>query len=264
MRKLLAAIMLLLAVSIVPFGNSLISEETSTVYKTGEYLKYEVSFLGVTLGWITIDSEGVEEWNGKTVNKASATMKSRDGIPFVDLYAEFEGWMDPSLSYSHHFASNTKDGSSWVYEQYDINYDKKNIEYRKWRDKQLEEEDVIENNKRVVDGTTLFFIARQYTNMKRSVTIPTLISNKIQKTYINFHGKVEGVDLDAVDYEVKTLFFDGKADWEGIYGLNGKFQGWFSADEARIPIKAKMNVYVGNVDISLVEWKRGGWQPPKM
>jgi len=48
----------------------------------------------------------------------------------------------------------------------------------------------------------------------------------------------------------------------GNYGLSGKFEGWFSDDDAHIPIKAKMNVYVGSVVIELVKWKRGSWNPP--
>ena len=45
--------------------------------------------------------------------------------------------------------------------------------------------------------------------------------------------------------------------------LKGSFEGWFSDDEARIPIVSKMNVYVGNVVIELVKWKRPGWVPPR-
>jgi len=45
--------------------------------------------------------------------------------------------------------------------------------------------------------------------------------------------------------------------------LSGKFEGWFSDDNAHIPIKALMNVYVGKILIELKSWKRTGWIPPK-
>lgn len=244
--------------------SDLFGQENNTVFQEGEYLKYEVSFLGITLGWITVQSEGVVEWNGTEVYKANASMDSRDGIPFVDLYAKFNGWMDKSLSYSHHFTSNIKDGpNSWLFDQFMIDYKAKNIKYSKWKDKELIQETDIKTTKRVADGTTLFFLARQFTNIKRTVNIPTLINDNLYNTIINFHGKEELTKIDAIDYPVKTLFFDGQAEWEGIYGLNGKFRGWFSADDARVPIKAEMNVYVGSVSITLIEWKRPGWTPPK-
>ncbi|MBI5324332.1 MAG: DUF3108 domain-containing protein [Ignavibacteriae bacterium] len=82
-------------------------------------------------------------------------------------------------------------------------------------------------------------------------------------TYINFTGKTENIEIDAVDYPVRTIFFSGKADWEGVYGVTGQFEGWFSDDNARIPIQAKMKLYIGNAEIHLIKWKRQGWAPPK-
>lgn len=255
----------LIAILIILFNINNIQAAESKVFQVGEFLKYEVSFLGITLGWITVESEEETEFEGNKVFKANALMDSRDGIPFVDLYAKFNALMDPSLSYSRHFTSVIKDGpNSWLYDKYDIQYDNKVIKYTKWKDKVVDVEKVISTSKKVADGTTLFFLARKFTDMKRTVNVPTLINDNLYNTKINFHGREEGVKIDAIDYEVKTLFFDGIAEWEGIYGLNGKFKGWFSADDARVPIKAQMNVYVGSVDITLVEWRRKGWKAPKM
>jgi hypothetical protein len=45
--------------------------------------------------------------------------------------------------------------------------------------------------------------------------------------------------------------------------LEKDFEGWFSDDDARIPIRAKMKVIIGKVDIQLVRWKRANWSPPQ-
>jgi hypothetical protein len=66
-----------------------------------------------------------------------------------------------------------------------------------------------------------------------------------------------------VNYPIMTTHFDGTANWTGVYGLTGSFEGWFSDDAARVPIKAKMKVYIGSVTLELQSWKRGNWQPPK-
>ena len=71
-------------------------------------------------------------------------------------------------------------------------------------------------------------------------------------------GALVGViEINASSYPIKSLYFNGTANWTGIYGLTGKFEGWFSDDEARIPVKAKMKLYVGNANIELVKWSRG-------
>jgi hypothetical protein len=73
----------------------------------------------------------------------------------------------------------------------------------------------------------------------------------------------EGLTLPAVKYPIKSVYFKGEAKWRGIYGLEGNFEGWFSDDDARIPLKAKMKVLVGKVDITLVRGKRANWTPPQ-
>ena len=90
-----------------------------------------------------------------------------------------------------------------------------------------------------------------------------MIESDTVTTVINFGGKRVNIDMDATDYPVKTVYFNGDANWTGIYGLTGKFEGWFSDDAACIPIKANMKVYVGSVDIELKSWKRQGWKPPR-
>jgi hypothetical protein len=93
--------------------------------------------------------------------------------------------------------------------------------------------------------------------------IPTLINEQRVLTRIDFSGKRDAVEIDAVDYPIDAVGFDGIADFVGIFGLSGDFEGWFSNDDARVPIMAKMKVLVGNVTIELMQWKRSGWVPPR-
>lgn len=82
-------------------------------------------------------------------------------------------------------------------------------------------------------------------------------------TYINFMDKKATCEIDAVEYPVDTIEFDGRAEFVGIFGLTGGFSGWFSNDEAAIPIVAKMKVILGSVRIELMRWDRPGWVPPR-
>jgi hypothetical protein len=66
-----------------------------------------------------------------------------------------------------------------------------------------------------------------------------------------------------VEYPVDVVKFEGVAEFKGIFGLTGEFTGWFSNDDARVPIKANMEVIIGSVTIELMQWKRAGWLPPR-
>ncbi|MEJ5245315.1 MAG: DUF3108 domain-containing protein [Bacteroidota bacterium] len=255
-----------LILSLLVFSIGLLSahSQTKIVMQPGEELEYEVSFFNVKLGKIKIVTEQITDYRGFQVYRAKSFMESYSGIPFVDLKASYSSWIDTTISFSHRFEGSLKlDADRWAFQKILFNYDENMIYNEKYEDKVLIEKLNTPTTKKINDGLSLFFLARQYTNMKRSVKVPTLMDTKIGTTYLNFHGKKENVQIPAIKYPVKTVYFDGRADWEGVYGLSGKFEGWFSDDDARVPIRAKMNVYVGNVIIELIRWKRNGWTPPR-
>jgi hypothetical protein len=233
------------------------------VIQPGEELFYEVSFFGINLGSIKIITEGYQTFNGYRVIKAKSYIDSYSGIPFVDLHSIFETWMDQTVNFSHQFISNTKTKEGWLYEQLLFNFDKGNIHVSDFLNKKQTRDMTIYTKKRYADGLNLFFLARTRLNSKKNIKIPTMIESDTVTTVINFGGRKVNVDMDATDYPVKTIYFNGDANWTGIYGLTGKFEGWFSDDAACIPIKANMKVYVGSVDIELKSWKRQGWKPPR-
>jgi len=255
---------LILSLLLVSIGLFSAQSQTKIIMQPGEELEYEVSFFNIKLGKIKIVTEQITDYRGNQVYRAKSYMESYSGIPFVDLKAIYSSWIDTTISFSHRFEGSLKlDADRWAFQKILFNYDENLIYNEKYEDKVLIEKLTTPTTRKINDGLSLFFLARQYTNMKRSVKVPTLMDTKIGTSYLNFHGKKENVQIPAIKYPVKTIYFDGRADWEGVYGLSGKFEGWFSDDDARVPIRAKMNVYVGNVVIELIRWKRDGWTPPR-
>jgi len=228
----------------------------------GEELLYEVSFFGVKLGSIKLVTENETEINGKKAVKVKGYLNSYKGIPFVDLESIFESWLDPSATYSYKFTGNVKSNNNRNKQEIEFDYEKGIIKNKQFKNNEVDFNTTFKTNKKWSEGLSILYLARKFSNLKRTIKIPTIIYKDTCSTTINFTGKQETVNISAFKKPVKTLYFTGLADWEGIYGLSGKFEGWFSDDDAHIPIKAKMNVYVGSVVIELVKWKRGSWNPP--
>jgi hypothetical protein len=44
--------------------------------------------------------------------------------------------------------------------------------------------------------------------------------------------------------------------------MTGNFEGWFSNDKYAVPIRAKLNVIIGSVDLELIKWNSELWNPP--
>ncbi|HAW08110.1 MAG TPA: hypothetical protein DCW42_02920 [Bacteroidetes bacterium] len=239
------------------------SQNANTCFAPGEILEYEVSFLGIKLGTIKLESVGIVELNKKTTYHAKTYIDSYSGIPFLSLHSIFNSWMDPSIAYSYQFVGQTRASSTqWDYNKIVFDYEKNIITNQHWINDSMITNDKFDYKGKINDGCSLLFFARQYVDLKKTVHVPTFIDGPYS-TKLNFSGKRERIKIDAIEYPVKTIYFDGKADWQGIYGLSGKFEGWFSDDNAHIPIKALMNVYVGKILIELKSWKRTGWIPPK-
>ncbi|MGQ9818569.1 MAG: DUF3108 domain-containing protein [Candidatus Kapaibacteriales bacterium] len=253
----------LVPLSIVIIGFVSLYSQTSKMFSVGEEILYEVSFFGIKLGTIKIVTEAQERINNKLTFRTKAYIDSYEGIPFLSLHGVFTSWVDPSATFSHKFYASMKEKDYWLFDQNIYDYVNKKIIIEKYKKNEKFFSRTIFTEKKWNDGFSLFFLAREFVNSKKNIRIPTVIDRDTFYTYINFLGKKENVEIRNVKYPIRTVNFNGKASWTGIYGLTGYFEGWFSDDEARIPIKAKMNVYIGSIYIELIRWKRADWVPPK-
>ena len=231
----------------------------------GEELEYEVSYSIFSLGKVKIQVIDTAQRNGTTVFRAKAFMDSYSGVPFVSLHWIFYSEIDPLL-FSHYFSGiDNKDTSSIPYANYVFDYRRNRVYVergiRPQGDSITRSSDTISSTYQ--DGLSLFFYARGKIHSAGGENVPTFVDEKKVNTFINFMNKKTSTEIDAVKYPVETIEFDGRADFVGIFGLTGGFSGWFSNDDAAIPIVAKMKVIIGSIRLELVKWNRPGWVPPR-
>lgn len=255
-QRMLASLFMGLLVVTTSFAQSFIYP--------GEDLTYRVSYAGITLGTVRSLTEPYTTFEGKKAIKVKVFINSNPNIPFVSLHSIYQSWMDSTATYSYNFNASTQiDENLWEFDQYLFDYSKMNLTMETYRDKKLLKKKEIGIKKYCNDGSSLLYAARTLVGSKKSIKLPTVIMGDTATTVINFRGTKQTTDIDAVKYPIMTTYFDGTANWTGVYGLTGGFEGWFSDDAARVPIKAKMKVYIGSVTLELQSWKRGSWQPPK-
>ncbi len=250
-------------VAMLVMGTSMLTAGTGLIYP-GEELVYRVSYLNISLGTIKTVTEPYTTLDGRKVAKVKIFIDSHPNIPFVSLHSIYESWIDTSVTFSYKFNANTMvEDNVWEFDQYLFDYTSRKATLEKWRKKEKLASKQFDITKHLNDGSSLLFCARAMLYSGKSYNIPTVIMEERVSTVINFAGNKAETEIDAVEYPVRTVYLNGDANWTGIYGLTGRFEGWFSDDEARIPIRAKMNLYVGSVTIELQSWKRGSWRPPQ-
>jgi hypothetical protein len=233
------------------------------VYVVGEELTYNVRFSFIDLGQIKIRTLRQVSAAGFQGYVTRADIASYKSIPFVSAQAVFESVVDTG-SFSRTFLGKSREGDDWAFSRYTFHYDRGvGILEIGSNDTVITKRDTLQLSSRVQDGLSLFFYAREHLFAGVPKSVPTIIREKMARTTIDFRTERESVEIDLVEYPVDTQHFIGEADFVGFYGLTGAFEGWFSNDSARVPIKASMQVLIGNVTIELMEYRRPGWAPPR-
>jgi hypothetical protein len=236
----------------------------SGVFSDGEELIYDVYYSFINIGWAKFNTTRVI--GTKNIYKCEAVLKSNEAVPFVNVDFYFISEIEVLDNYIRplQFTSKEfKDGKASVL-TYDFNYDSSYVYIKKTGyNGQLEYEKRMPLTTVFQDGLSIFYFARFNFFSNKSVDVPVLINQDSSSIHIDYNTSKTDADIDEVDYDISSVYLEGNTKYEFVFGLTGDFSGWFSNDAARIPVKAKLKVKIGNVTLELKGWKRQGWKPPQ-
>ncbi len=238
--------------------------DSASVFQVGEELIYNVSYAGLDIGQIRLRVIDAGSGIGKNAFHARSAMDSYEGIPFVNLHTVYETHISRS-GHSVWFMSRNKEDERWTTHTYRFNYmdHRVVVEDGTWKSPIVEHRDTLHIDTVYQDGLSLFYFARRHLVPGARYSVPTLVSEKMGRTEMNIADRPTHESIDAIPYPVDVLECEGEASFVGVFGFSGHFEGWFSNDEARIPILAKLKVLIGTVRVELMKWRRTGWVPPK-
>jgi hypothetical protein len=242
--------------------------EIERMLQAGEELEYSVHYSFFNIGTIRFKVTDQEERNGKVMYHACAIMDSNPSLSWlVDLHIRFYSEMDQD-AFTYQWLSEDSTSKRTTYRKMRFDYDahKMNFEWGtklKTNEYKKEGERTITIANNCQDGLSLFYYARAHVREKNQTKIPTFIDTNEVTTHINFGIEHLEEENDAVDYPIDVMKLDGRADFVGVFGLTGGFEGVFSNDAAGIPLTARMKVILGSIKVQLKNWKRDSWIPPK-
>jgi hypothetical protein len=242
-------------------------QQNDRMLQVGEELEYSVHYSFFNIGTIHFKVTDKEDKNGQSMYRACAIMDSNPSLSWlVDLHIRFYSEMDQD-AITYKWLSEDSSSKIITYRKMNFDYVKHNM-YYEWGEK-LRTGEYKKNGERVIkitntceDGLSLFYYAREHAREKRQEKIPTFVDTNEVTTVINFGIEHGEEDIDGVKYPVDMMKLDGRADFVGVFGLTGGFEGVFSNDVAGIPITARMKVILGSIKVELKNWKRENWIPP--
>jgi hypothetical protein len=232
--------------------------------QVGEELTYEVSYSLLKLGKVILQIKDRKKSNGKYYYTTIAFIDSYPGIPFVDLHQIYESRIAPEM-HSEYFKGLARYEDHTNLTEYRFDYDKSLIRVKRGKvyPPEIWADSVTSADQYYQDGLSIFYYARANFGENKTINIPCFVNEEKVYTKINYYTDVTDVSIDAVKYKISCRRLDGETDFISVFGLTGYFQGWFTNDEASIPVIAKMRVIIGNITLELKEWKREGWNPPR-
>jgi len=251
----------------------------SKILQKGEDLTYVVKYGFIKLGEVSFHLTDTFTEDSNKIFTAKADMKSYEGIPFLGIHYVFETMMRQLKGQVISIEFHSTDFKDEKGEKYKVNsdyyflYDSNFIKINKFRTNssglyQSEISDMripFDKGKTYQDGLSMFYTARinslQKSERRRNENV--FVNEKESSLKYSFNFTRDAVSGDLVDYDIASIKIAGVADFVGVLGLTGEFEGWLSDDEARVPLKAKFNIMIGSVTLELKSYNRAGWTPPK-
>lgn len=231
----------------------------------GEELNYIVYYGFIKLGEVKLKIMSRKTEGDKIIYFSHAEMKTFKGIPFVSLNSVFDSEMvlNGTELYSRRFKATDYKAEGNVDIEYGFNYDSNFVRVKKINNGKTEKDEKISFNENIKfqDGLSLLYRARLNSYSSDNFLIPVFMNEAETSVSYYFSSKKDEISIDLFNYDIQSVRCNGVANFEGVFGLSGEFAGWFSNDEARIPLKAQMNVIIGNVTLELDSFRRAGWKP---
>ncbi|MGD8749656.1 MAG: DUF3108 domain-containing protein [Balneolaceae bacterium] len=223
--------------------------------KWKEVFTYEVKFGFFKLGEVQTEILKDTTYQGQPVWWLRTKITSNPSIPFVgreeNHYNTFFVVTD-SLPHTVLYWRDDIDENEFKAERYQFDYKNKKVYYSE-RGKAVDTLEVTEPSS---SGQLIFYYSRLFAGTRRPYRLPVYLED--EKGYINGRNEtdIEMRKYEAFDKPVKTYFSEGDADIDGPFGFRGKYKAWYLADKLRVPVEAHAKVWLGNVKVKLIDYKK--------
>lgn len=229
-----------------------------------EWFQYKVKWLFIRLGTITVGTNSLP--GHPDLYKTTITLDSNPDLFFISVHSRYEAVVSSDPVRCELFRSWEADGDDTLMTRYVFvdSLDRILMSQHMLPADTLVREEVKDSIDRFFDGGSLMLLARSLVHRDTSVSVPTLVDFDLFTTDITFTTAFAATSIGARDEDVRTRTLYGRANFgeKTIGGFSGEFKGWFSDDEAAVPILAEMSITLGTVNVELERWKRDGWEPP--
>jgi hypothetical protein len=255
--RLFIASLILFAILLPSTAYGQLTEESP--FFSGERLTYRVKWMFIRLGTVEITQQALDTSENRTY-AITMHVQSAQGLPFINLDFTHQTHLasSPLHVFDEIITSSTGEKAITVYRH--------GGGYLSMSDSATGKPgrfEIIPIDTSCYDANSLLMFARLFVASGRNVQLPTVNDFAIGQTELNFHGRLEDIEVPAFDHSISCRAFQGDAKWVGtsFAGMSGEFRGWISNDRARVPLRAELKIALGSITLELESYLRPGWCP---
>ena len=231
--------------------------EVSDLLSVSEKFTYEVRYGFLNLGTVTISILQDTTHRGEDAQYVFYHVKSNRSIPLVGHkernYHTFMAHNDTTF-YGLKFWTDSVHDNMYEDQLYDYDYPNEKL----YTFEEGEAIDTLQLNELADSGPVIFYFSRLHAGTNRKVNYPVYISHEKGNVMLQNDDEVISYSSRAFpDGDVDAYRTIGDADVDGPFGFSGRIEAIYKADELRIPLEARIRVWLGNVRVRLIEYEAG-------
>lgn len=228
------------------------------IFVEKESLHYKVKWGFIRLGSVEVTQRRIDTLQSKRfVVQIKAESKP---LPFINLYFVNRSILSTPSPINERFnlllGRDQQNVTTYLFDQANHKI------YMSLTDRgELVKSDTLSNVYVAYDAGGIFMMMRMLSPYDTSAYLPTLSEFQLKGTDLDFSNETRMIKVCATETPLAARHFEGTAHWVGSAwaGVNGPFSGWVSADEAAVPLKINMKIFLGSVTLELEQFKRQDW-----
>jgi len=247
----------LIVITFVSFNSINAQPTPEELFQYKEMFTFEVKYSFFKLGWVDVELLPDTVYNGVLHKYLKTTIRSNSKVPFIGVELdEFHSLFyinDDGIPVTSKYWKNNVDEA--ITEEIVYEFDRENnIVFYKEDDGS---EGTMEMEEPATAGHVIFVFSRLFAGSNISSKQIVYISKNIGYLYFDNPSITEKRIYKPFDEPVEAVLTSGRTeDMEGPFGFSGNFRAWFLNDDLRVPLEARIRVFLGNVIIRLIDYKK--------
>lgn len=227
------------------------------LYKYKETFKYEVKYGFFKLGWVEVSLQPDTMYEGRMHKHLQTIITSNPKVPFfgteVDYYHSFFYENEDGVPVTTKYWKDNIDEN--IYDDIVYEFDRENGKvYYKEEDNTR---DTLDLEEPATAGHIIFYFSRLFAGSDTPSDLLVYVTKKKGAIHFQNPSKTEKREYAAFDKPVEAVLTSGTTEnIAGPFGFSGDFRAWFMNDELRVPLEARVKVFLGNAMIKLIEYTK--------